>query len=101
MTDFTEGVDEALKKAEKKDISRGCEYKWVIAVYTPFSDRGKSVLAHAEIGIGYILQNKNRLKGDNVIVAFKYPAHKLLPDTLTYATPEQVYRLENKYGSKG
>jgi len=76
----------------------GTKCFWVIASYAPFSERGKQVLALAETGTGYILQNKDRAKGDNIIVAFMWPAHKTLNDGLVKATPEQVYRLEQRYG---
>lgn len=76
------------------------EYVWVIATYPPYSEHGKSVLAHAEAGLGYVLQNKNRNKTDNVIVAFKYPEFKAdnLPSSLTLANETQSERLEIKYG---
>jgi hypothetical protein len=82
------------------DGNRSCPYHWVVSAYAPNSDRGKSVLAHAEIGLGYVLQNRNRSKNDNIIVAFKYPAHQALKNNLQYATPEQTYVLEERYGSK-
>lgn len=77
---------------------KSLEYRWVIAQYDPRSDRGKSVLAHADIGLGYVLQNKSRSKGDNVIVAFKYPAHKTIPSHLTAANESQSYALEQRRG---
>lgn len=77
-------------------------YVWVIATYPPYSDRGKSVLSHAEAGLGYILQNKTRNKTDNIIVAFKYPAYRAenLPSSLVLANETQSDRLEIKYGRK-
>ena len=36
-------------------MNTNAPYIWVIAAYAPNTDRGKSVLAHAEHGIGYVL----------------------------------------------
>lgn len=76
------------------------EYNWVVAAYEPRSDRGKSVLSHADAGIGYVLQNRDRSKGEAIIVAFKYPANRDIPHYLTLATPGQADALEAKYGRK-
>lgn len=78
----------------------GIAYKWVLASYLPNSDRGKSVLQHAEAGVGYYLLNKERGKTDKIIVAFKYAADKTMPPHLTDASPHQVERLEARSGTR-
>lgn len=69
-------------------------YVWVIGFFDPRSDRGKSIQNHAEAGVGYIIQNKDRLKTDKIIAAFKYPANRPIPPHLQAASPIQVERLE-------
>jgi hypothetical protein len=71
-------------------------YQWVIAAYDPRSDRGKSVQAHADSGLGYVVQNPDRMKGDRIIAAFKFPANQPIPRHLTLANPMQVERLEKR-----
>lgn len=70
------------------------EYRWVIGYFDSRSDKGKAIQGLSEHGVGYIIQNPDRLKGDRIIAAFKYPAHVSLPQYLQLATPQQVERLE-------
>ena len=71
-------------------------YEWVLGFFDPRSDRGKSIQAHAEHGIGYIIQNPDRLKTDKIIAAFKFPSNQPLPAYLQKASPIQVERLEKR-----
>lgn len=74
----------------------GMPYTWVIGFFDPRSDRGKSIQAHAERGIGYIIQNPDRMKTDKIIAAFKFPGNQPIPRHLQKATPQQVERLEKR-----
>ena len=69
-------------------------FDWVIAAHQPTSSQGKYILELANIGVGYHLLNKNRLKTDNILVGFKFVANKPLPSHLQYATADQSHKLD-------
>ena len=62
------------------------EYTWVIARYTYNSERGKSALAHANAGIGYVLLNPELGREDYIIVAFNWAFKKPIPHNLDMAS---------------
>ncbi len=71
-------------------------YTWVIGSYDPKTERGKNVVTHADAGIGYFTLNKDRLKGQSIIVGFKWASHtEPVPHHLTLATPVQIDKLES------
>lgn len=72
------------------------EYTWVIARYTYNSERGKSALAHANAGIGYVLMNPERGRADDILVAFKWALNKPIPHHLDQASEVQIERLEKR-----
>lgn len=75
-------------------LNESMEYVWVVGFFDPRTEIGKSIQAHNSQGIGYVIQNPQRLKTDKIIAAFKYPADRPLPPHLQRATPQQVERLE-------
>lgn len=76
-------------------------YLWVIGQYSPSSERGKSVMAHAANGVGYFELNKGRSKGENIVVGFRWSNHKEpVPRYLAIANPEQILTLERMYNKR-
>jgi len=47
-------------------------YEWALARYISTDETGKKVAELASAGVGYHIMNKNRSKGEDVIVAFKF-----------------------------
>ena len=78
-------------------VYQSVPYRWVIKSYPHNSDRGKSVLAHAEHGVGYVLYNKQRTKSDPIIVAFRHPKHHPIPDGAAEANLYQEEALEKRF----
>lgn len=77
-------------------MSGNTEYIWVLGAWDPRSDRGKAIQGLADHGVGYIIQNPDRMKSDRIIAAFKYPAGQEIPRHLNPATPQQTERLEQR-----
>jgi hypothetical protein len=70
-----------------------CE--WVIGLFE--GEQAKSVLAHADMGIGYFIQKQER-NGYNrtVYAAFRRPMDSPRPEHLQLCSPSQVAILEKK-----
>lgn len=75
------------------------QYEWVIGLTNERDDRGKSILAHANLGLGYVVLNPQREKGELVKYAFKRPLVGPTPHHLVLATAMQADRLERKAGA--
>ena len=69
-----------------------CE--WVVGTYE--SERAKSVLRHAEAGIGYIiLESVGRGNSQTIVAAFRRPMDSPLPAHLTAVKdPAQIAKYE-------
>jgi hypothetical protein len=76
------------------------QYEWALARYTSNDERGKKVVELANYGVGYHIINKERSKGEDVIVAFKFiPIDKNgnsrpLPAHLELASKHQSVKLD-------
>lgn len=75
------------------------EYQWVIGAFT--GDRGKSVKAHADAGLGYFIQQESGAgQGYTVHAAFRRANDSSLPDHLGICNPYQVDKLEKLYSAR-
>lgn len=70
------------------------KYIWVIGGFSADSEQGKYALSLAQAGIGYHHLNKDRTKGQPIIVGFKYPEGSDLPAHLEVATYSQIEKLD-------
>lgn len=72
-------------------------YTWVIGVASPRSNRGKNIIAHANVGVGYVILNKARAASDDIKYAFRFAVNQPIPHHLTEATPEQSTKLDERF----
>lgn len=77
-------------------MSKFTKARWVIIRANPTSPRGKTIIGQAAEGIGYIILNHDRSRGDDIIAAFRRVENDVLPVHLTYATTQQCKALEKK-----
>lgn len=76
------------------------KYEWGLRRFLSSDDQGKKVVELANENVGYHIMNKNRSKGEDVIVAFKWiPIDKdgnsrPLPQHLELASKYQSDKLE-------
>lgn len=74
-------------------------YEWTIGTYT--DERAKSVIAHADAGIGYFIQNRGGAgKAFTVTAAFRRPQDSILPDNCIVANYSQVIKLDRMFDSR-
>lgn len=67
--------------------------EWVVGRFT--GEQAKSVMAHANAGIGYKIIQKGPAGNSYVLAAFRRPCGLPLPDHLTRVTdPIQIARLQ-------
>ena len=73
--------------------------RWIVAIYT--GDAARSVKAHADAGIGYlILQEAGRGQGYQVKAAFRRPADAPVPNNARVADGAESARLEKQFHAR-
>lgn len=81
-------------------MEKTTKYEWALARYISSDDKCKKVVELANAGIGYHIMNKERAKGEDVIVAFKWVPldengdSKPLPQHLEIASVYQSEKLD-------